>query len=85
MIPQQFVESLQARGVTLSVVNNRLRLDPGVAWKALTPDEVHCLKDHRAAIKRLADGSGARTRGRARTRSRTGRTNTRTRGLESGL
>ena len=57
MTPEQFVEALQARGIELSVVNNRLRLDPGVAWKALTPDEVHCLKDHRAAIKRLADGS----------------------------
>ena len=57
MTPEQFVEALQSRGVTLSVSNNRLRLDPGVAWKALTPDEVHCLKDHRAAIKRLADGS----------------------------
>ena len=57
MTPEQFVEALQSRGITLSVTNNRLRLDPGVAWKALTPDEVHCLKDHRAAIKRLADGS----------------------------
>ena len=57
MSPEQFVEALQARGIELSVVNNRLKLDPGVAWKALTPDEVHCLKDHRAAIKRLADGS----------------------------
>ena len=57
MTPEEFVRGLQSRGITLSVSNNRLRLDPGVAWKALTPDEVHCLKDHRAAIKRLADGS----------------------------
>ena len=55
MTPEQFVEALHARGVALSVVNNRLRLDPGAAWKALTPDEVHCLKDHRATIKLLAD------------------------------
>ena len=60
MTPEQFVEALQSRGVTLSVSNNRLRLDPGVAWKALTPDEVHCLKDHRATIKLLADGSDER-------------------------
>ena len=57
MTPEQFVEALNSRDITLSVVNNRLKLDPGVAWKALTPDEVRCLKDHRAAIKRLADGS----------------------------
>ena len=57
MTPEEFVRGLQSRGVSLGVTNNRLRLDSGVAWKALTPDEVHCLKDHRAAIKRLADGS----------------------------
>ena len=57
MTPEQFVSALRARGVTLSVKTGRLRLDPGVAWKALTPDEVHCLKNHRTDIKRLADGS----------------------------
>ena len=56
MTPEQFVTALQSRGIALSVFNNRLKLDPGTAWKALTPDEVRCLKDHRAAIKRLADG-----------------------------
>ena len=58
MTPEQFVTALRSRDITLSVFNNRLKLDPGEAWKALTPDEVRCLKDHRAAIKRLvADGS----------------------------
>ena len=57
MTPERFVEALQARGVTLSVVNNRLKLDPGVTWRTLTPDEAQCVADHRAAIKRLADGS----------------------------
>ena len=55
MIPQQFVESLQARGVTLSVVNNRLRLDPGVTWRKLTESEAQCIAEHRAAIKRLVN------------------------------
>ena len=57
MSPEEFVSAIRARGVTLGVRNNRLKLDPGEAWKALTPDEVRCLKSHRAAIKRLADGS----------------------------
>ena len=55
MIPQQFVESLQARGVTLSVVNNRLRLDPGVTWRKLTESEAQCIAEHRAAIKHLVN------------------------------
>ena len=57
MTPEQFVKALQSRGVTLSVKNNRLRLDPGVTWRTLTPDEAQCVTEHRAAIKRLADGS----------------------------
>ena len=57
MTPEQFVEALQSRGIELSVKNNRLKLDPGVAWKELTSEEVLCLKSHRGAIKRLADGS----------------------------
>ena len=57
MTPEQFVEALHARGVTLSVVNNRLRLDPGSAWRTLSVAEAQCVNDHRAAIKRLADGS----------------------------
>ena len=55
MTPQQFVESLQARGVTLSVVNNRLKLDPGSTWRRLTEDETQCIAEHRAAIKHLVD------------------------------
>ena len=55
MTPEQFVSALRARGVTLSVSSNRLRLDPGATWKALTPDEVRCLKEHRAAIKLLVN------------------------------
>ena len=55
MTPEQFVETLRARGVTLSVRNNRLRLDPGVAWRKLNDDEAQCIAEHRAAIKRLVD------------------------------
>ena len=55
MTPEQFVSALRARGVTLSVRNNRLQLHPGVTWRQLTPDEVRCLKDHRSAIKCLVN------------------------------
>ena len=55
MTPEQFVSALRARGVTLSVKNNRLRLDPGVTWRKLTESEAQCLAEHRAAIKRLVD------------------------------
>ena len=57
MTPEQFFASLQSRGVTLSVKNNRLRLDPGSTWRTLTVDEAECVAEHRAEIKRLADGS----------------------------
>ena len=55
LTPEQFVSALRARGVTLSVKNNRLRLDPGVTWRKLTESEAQCLAEHRAAIKRLVD------------------------------
>ena len=55
MTPEQFVEALRARGVTLSVKNNRLRLDPGVTWRQLTVDEAQCITEHRAAIKHLVN------------------------------
>ena len=55
MTPEQFVSALRARGVTLSVKNNRLRLDPGVTWRKLTESEAQCIAEHRAAIKRLVD------------------------------
>ena len=55
MRPEQFVSALRARGVTLSVRNNRLRLDPGVTWRHLTVDEAQCVAEHRAAIKHLVD------------------------------
>ena len=57
MTPEEFVGGLQSRGVTLSVKNNRLRLDPGSTWRTLTVDEAECVAEHRAEIKRLADGS----------------------------
>ena len=57
MTPEEFVEALHARGVTLNIVNNRLRLDPGSTWRTLTVDEAECVAEHRAEIKRLADGS----------------------------
>ncbi len=57
MTPEQFVSALRARGVTLGVKNNRLRLDPGSAWRTLAADEAACVAEHRADIKRLADGS----------------------------
>ena len=49
------MSALRARGVTLSVKNNRLHLDPGVTWRQLTVDETQCLAEHRAAIKRLVN------------------------------
>ena len=55
MTPEQFVSALRARGVTLSVRNNRLRLDPGATWRQLTVDEAQCVAEHRAAIKHLVD------------------------------
>ena len=55
MTPQQFVSALRARGVTLSVSNNRLRLDPGETWRSLTPAERACLNEHRADIKHLVN------------------------------
>ena len=55
MTPEQFVATLRARGVTLSVRNNRLRLNPGAAWRHLTGDEAQCVAEHRAAIKLLAE------------------------------
>ena len=58
MTPEQFVEALQSRGVSLGVRANRLRLSPGSTWRSLTPAERGCLSEHRAHIKRLvADGS----------------------------
>ena len=47
MTPEQFVSALRARGVTLSVKNNRLRLDPGVTWRQLTVDEAQCITELR--------------------------------------
>ena len=55
MSPQEFVSSLRARGVTLSVRGNRLRLTPGATWRHLTVDEAQCIAEHRAAIKLLVD------------------------------
>ena len=55
MTAEEFVSSLRARGVTLSVRGNRLRLDPGVTWRHLTVDEAQCLAAHRGSIKLLAD------------------------------
>ena len=57
MTPEQFLTSLRARGVEVSVKNNRLRLDPGVTWRKLTVDEAECVSAHRAAIKLLLDGT----------------------------
>ena len=57
MTPEQFVETLRARGVEVSVKNNRLQLVPGVTWRTLSVAEAQCVADYRAAIKRLADGS----------------------------
>ena len=55
LTPEQFVTSLRERDVALSVRNNRLRLDPGSAWRTLTVDEIECLRLHRATIKRLVE------------------------------
>ena len=55
MTAEQFVTTLRARGVQVSVRNNRLQLDPGVAWRKLTVDEAECVAEHRAAIKLLVN------------------------------
>ena len=55
MTPKEFVSALRARGVTLSVKNNRLRLTPGVTWRLLTVDEAQCLAEDRATIKDLVN------------------------------
>ena len=55
MSPEEFVSSLRARGVTVSVKGNRLRLTPGATWRHLTVDEAQCIAAHRATIKLLAD------------------------------
>ena len=56
---EQFVSGLRERDVALSVRNNRLKLDPGSAWRTLTEDEIECLRLHRAAIKRLVEDEPA--------------------------
>ena len=55
MTPEQLVEALRARGVTVSVRNNRLRLDPGATWRTLSVAEAQCVAEHRAAIKLLVN------------------------------
>ena len=55
MTPEEFVVSLRARGVEVSVKNNRLHLDPGVTWRQLTVDETQCIDENRGSIKRLVD------------------------------
>ena len=55
MTPEKFVAALRARGVTVSVRSNRLRLTPGATWRQLTVDETQCIAEHRAAIKLLVD------------------------------
>ena len=59
MTPEQFLTSLRARGVEVSVRNNRLQLFPGVTWRKLTVDEAECVSAHRADIKRLAAADGS--------------------------
>ncbi len=46
-----WLEGLAARGVSVTVRNNRLCLHPARAYKDLTDDEVLALRHHRAAIK----------------------------------
>ena len=55
MTAEEFVAALRARGVTVSVKNNRLHLDPGVTWRQLTVDETQSIASHRAAIKQLVN------------------------------
>ena len=55
MTPGEFVASLRARGVTVSVRSNRLWLTPGATWRQLTVDETQCIAEHRAAIKHLVN------------------------------
>ena len=55
MTPKEFVDALGARGVTVSVKSNRLRLTPGATWRQLTVDETQCIAEHRAAIKHLVN------------------------------
>jgi hypothetical protein len=48
-----WLEGLAARGVTVTVRNNRLWLHPASAHRSLTDDEVLTLRHHRSEIKAL--------------------------------
>ena len=54
MSPEEFVSSLRARGVTLSVRGNRLRLDPG--RDVATPDRGRGAMYSRAPSRNQAPG-----------------------------
>jgi len=52
-IAADWIAGLRARGVTLSLRNNRLWLHPAKAYSELTDAEVLILRHHREAIKAL--------------------------------
>jgi len=55
MTPSDFLTTLRARGITVSLRNGRIALDPKNAFKALTPDEQSFIRSHRYEIKSLCE------------------------------
>jgi len=54
-----WVEALVARGVTLTVRNNRLSMHPPSAYSALSDEELLTLRHNREAIKAVVREGGA--------------------------
>ena len=53
MTPEQFIDALAARNVSVIVVHNRIRTKPADAYKALTDGEMICWHRYRNQIKAL--------------------------------
>lgn len=51
-----WVRTLRARGVSVTLRNNRLWLQPAIAHSQLSDDELLFLRHHRAAIKAVVSG-----------------------------
>jgi hypothetical protein len=54
-----WLAGLAARGVTVTLVKNRIRMQPETAYKALTADELLVLRDHRPAIRDALRGGAS--------------------------
>ena len=56
MTPEQFIDALAARNVSVIVVHNRIRTKPADAYPLLSDGELLCWHRHRDEIKRLVIG-----------------------------